>query len=390
MILFNPFTVVIAEDEELISANLVQKIQNINSSFKVIGIAQTGADALTMVQELSPEVLITDIRMPVMTGLELLAHVHQQYPFIKTVIISGYSDFSYARSAIQYGLSNYLLKPIDIDELSQTLQELEVSLTAKRNAYDATLDVFNVAKTPVQLAHILYEYIVANYKEKINLTMISNKLGYNANHLTKIFHDVYHTTPNKFIISLRIQEAQQKLIHSPHLSIGQIGEGVGYPDPGYFSRIFKKQVGVSPFDYREQKKAKGNCTDCPWPFIGIIKNVCPMLLKSASHLHCVAVIRDTHWCAHRAVCDKAQRELLLHRVAPLGSRERNTARGIVVGDGELAIFACLKAITIASIVVYRETAVCPSINIDTINGTAFFTRIAEPLRSGYDATRLDK
>ncbi len=254
---FNPFTVVVAEDEELILNNLVQKIHSTNLNFKVIGTAQTGADALALVQELSPEVLITDIRMPVMTGIQLLGHVHQQYPFVKTVIISGFSDFSYARSAIQYGVSNYLLKPIDTEELAQTLQELAVALTAKRNTSDASLDVFQAAKSPAQLAHVLYEYIVAHYKEKINLTMISNELGYNANHLTKIFHDVYHTTPNKFIISLRIQEAQHLLIHSPHLSIGQIGEHIGYPDPGYFSRIFKKQVGISPFDYREQKNDQG-------------------------------------------------------------------------------------------------------------------------------------
>ncbi len=250
----NPFTVVVAEDEELILNNLVQKIEHTNLNFKVIGTAQTGVEALELVQELSPEVLITDIRMPAMTGLTLLNHVHQQYPFIKTIIISGFSDFSYARTAIQYGVHNYLLKPVDSDELFTTLQELTVALSAKRNSYDDTLDIFKTAKSPAQLAHILYEYIVAHYKEKINLTQISNTLGYNANHLTKIFHDVYHTTPNKFIISLKMQDAQYLLVNNPNVSIGQIGEYIGYPDPGYFSRIFKKQLGVSPFEYREQKK----------------------------------------------------------------------------------------------------------------------------------------
>ncbi|MFI3214078.1 MAG: response regulator [Eubacteriales bacterium] len=249
----NIFTIVVAEDEELLLNNLIQKIENTKLNFKIIGKAQTGKTALKLVEELSPDILITDIKMPVMTGLELIEQVYQQFPFIKSIIVSGFSDFSYAKTALKFGVSNYLLKPIDPDELYQTLESLSITLTSKKHSYDNFCGISASIKSPAQLAKLLYEYILENYKEKINLNLIAADLGYNSNHLTKIFSDVYNNTPNKFIISLRIQEAQNLLVHNPELSIGQIGEYIGYPDPGYFSRIFKKQTGLSPFDYREQQ-----------------------------------------------------------------------------------------------------------------------------------------
>lgn len=250
----NVFTVVVAEDEELLLNNLVKKIHDTGLNFQVIGTAQTGEIALKLIAELSPDVVITDIKMPVMNGLQLIENMSQQFPFITTIIISGFSDFTYAKSALHFGVTDYLLKPIDSNELYETLHAISVALTTKQCSHNELYGITATVKSPVQLAKVLYEYIVKNYKEKINLNEIAADLGYNPNHLIKVFSSIYNTTPNKFIISLRIQEAKNLLVHNPELSIGQIGDYIGYPDPGYFSRIFKKQTGISPFDYREQTK----------------------------------------------------------------------------------------------------------------------------------------
>lgn len=91
------YTVIVAEDEELLLTNLVQKIQKADPDFQVAGTAQTGDQALALVEKLSPDLVVTDIRMPVMDGITLLTKVREQFPFTKFIITSGFSDFEYAK-----------------------------------------------------------------------------------------------------------------------------------------------------------------------------------------------------------------------------------------------------------------------------------------------------
>ena len=245
------YRVIIAEDEELMLNNLVQKVTRAGLGFKVIATAQTGTQALQLVKEQIPDLLITDIKMPVMDGIELLSQVSQRFPFLRTVIISGFSEFEYAQKAIRFHVDNYLLKPVDEEELREALLKIKTKLDLESEKYR---DVFqDTSASPRQIAETLHEYIIRNYDKEINLNSIAHNLNYSSSYLTKIFHQHYQTTPGKYIISIRIQNASQLLLHHPELTIGQIGDMVGYPEQGYFSRIFKKQTGLSPFEYRENK-----------------------------------------------------------------------------------------------------------------------------------------
>lgn len=245
------YTVIVAEDEELLLNNLIDKINNLQIGFEVIGKAQTGIQALELIEKLSPDLLITDIRMPVMDGIELLTKVRERFPLIKFIITSGFSDFTYAKSAIQLQVSEYLLKPIDPDELKEALSNLKNKFQLEQSTYEDIFNTTTTHKSSAQIAEILKEYIVHNYMVDINLNLIANNMNYSSSYLTKIFFQHYNTTPSKYMIALRMQKAQQLLLHYPEMSIRQVGEQIGYHDQGYFSRIFKKQVGVSPFDYRE-------------------------------------------------------------------------------------------------------------------------------------------
>ena len=126
----NIFRVIVAEDEELILNNTVKKIHQTGLGFEVIAAVQNGKLALDKIEEYSPDVLITDIRMPVMDGLELIKIVALNFPYIKTIIISGYSEFEYAKQAIKYGVKDYLLKPLESEELKAALIKIKISLEA--------------------------------------------------------------------------------------------------------------------------------------------------------------------------------------------------------------------------------------------------------------------
>ena len=228
------YTVIVAEDEELLLNNLVQKIQKADPDFQVAGTAQTGDQALALIEQLSPDLVVTDIRMPVMDGITLLSRVREQFPFTKFIITSGFSDFEYARKAITLKVSDYLLKPVDPDELKEALTKIKKEFQIAGNDYEEIFNAQTAALTPSQIADLLKDFIVNNYSEDINLNLIADNLNYTS----------------RYLINLRMSHAQRLLLHEPGLSIKQIGEMCGYHDQGYFSRIFKKYTGKSPLEFR--------------------------------------------------------------------------------------------------------------------------------------------
>ena len=246
------YSAIVAEDEELLLDNLVRKIQNLDTGFEVAGRALTGVQAYDLVKQLTPDLVITDIRMPVMDGITLLQKIRENYPLTDFIIISGYSDFEYAKSAIHLQVTEYLLKPVDPEELKAALLKLKTKYELQQSSFR---DVFNPAVTrnsPAQIAGVLKDYIVQNYNLEINLNLIANNMNYSSSYLTKIFCTQYGCTPSKYLNSIRMQRAMHYLMYNPELPIRRVGEMVGYQDQGYFSRIFKKHTGMSPFEYREK------------------------------------------------------------------------------------------------------------------------------------------
>lgn len=245
------YTVIVAEDEELLLGNLVAKIKATGLGFSVLGTAQTGADAYELVRRHTPDLLVTDIKMPVLTGIELIEKVRNHYPQTRFIITSGFSDFEYAKRAIHFQVSDYLLKPLDPEELHKALSNVRNQLEISRKEYAEIFNPDMTRNTPDEIARVLKEYLVHNFAQDINLNLIAKNMNYSSSYLTKIFQHEYDTTPSKYITNLRITRAKQYLTRHPELSIRQVGELVGYLDQSYFSRIFKKQTGKSPFDFRE-------------------------------------------------------------------------------------------------------------------------------------------
>ena len=243
------YTVVVAEDEELLLNNLVQKIQKADPDFQVTGTAQTGEQAFALVEKLTPDLVITDIRMPVMDGMALLTKVRSQF-----IITSGFSDFEYAKKAITLKVSDYLLKPVDPDELHDALQKIKHEFQIAKKDYEAVFNAGTASMTPSQIASVLRDFIIKNYSDDINLNLIADNMNYSPGYLTKIFCQAYDCTPTKYLTNLRMHHAQKLLLNEPSLSVRQIGEMCGYHDQGYFSRIFKKHTGKSPLEYRDEKE----------------------------------------------------------------------------------------------------------------------------------------
>lgn len=122
----------IIDDEPIIRSGLANGIRWNDFGFEVSNSASNGKEALSIMEKSTPDVIFTDIKMPVMDGIELLINTSAKYPSVKTVLLSGYSDFIYAQKAIQYGAYFYILKPIKEEEVQDLLNKLFIELEARK------------------------------------------------------------------------------------------------------------------------------------------------------------------------------------------------------------------------------------------------------------------
>ena len=145
------YRIMLVDDEEEVRKAMIRQMDWEQLGFMVVGDAENGEDALEKLELLEPDVIMTDIRMPYMDGLTFIARVREQYPFIKILIFSGYDDFEYAKQAIKLNVAEYILKPVNSEELAEILKRIRVSLdgeieqrrniSALRESYQGSLPI---------------------------------------------------------------------------------------------------------------------------------------------------------------------------------------------------------------------------------------------------------
>ncbi|MGL5764554.1 MAG: response regulator, partial [Sarcina sp.] len=122
------YKVLIADDEEEIRLGVIKKINWEELGFEVIGCAENGKEALIKCEILKPDIIFTDIKMPFMSGLELSEKLKSVMPWVKIIIFSGSNDFEFTKKAININVFDYILKPINSNELVDILQKLRVNI----------------------------------------------------------------------------------------------------------------------------------------------------------------------------------------------------------------------------------------------------------------------
>jgi two-component system, response regulator YesN len=125
------YSVIIVDDEATVRERLLGFLNKKTDVFKVIGTYENGYDAMIGGIPLEPDLIITDIKMPFITGLELIKQAKQELPLVQAIIVSGYDDFDYAKQAIDLGVVGYISKPVTFDEISDALEKAKTELDKK-------------------------------------------------------------------------------------------------------------------------------------------------------------------------------------------------------------------------------------------------------------------
>lgn len=240
-----PFTVIVVDDEKLITRNIAAKIEKVNPAYKVIQLAYDGEQAFDLTKKYLPDVVFSDIKMPVLDGLKLLQRLRINFPSIKVVMVSGYSDFDLVRDALQQDAFDYLLKPIKEEELRKTLQKLEKYLRAQRQDY-----ALPQGASSTDIVERVLAFLQQNYAQDIEFTQIADSYHVSSAYLSKIFKDIVGMTPTRYRNEYRIGISKE-LLAKTDMPIITIAERVGFSDQFYFSKIFKRITGESPAQFRK-------------------------------------------------------------------------------------------------------------------------------------------
>ncbi len=244
------YQVLLADDEFYVRKGLLRRFEEMQGDdFRVVAEAENGEAALAMLEKHDIQLVITDIRMPLMDGLELTQKIKERYPNILTVILTGYPDFEYARKALRYGAFDYLVKPVSEEALDNLFTRVRTRLSEKYELPEEE----GTARSGEECVRIAIRYMKEHYMENIDISSLADELGFHSSYLTRLFGKHAGVTPLKYLTEIRIREAQHLLLDTD-LPICEVGARVGYPDQFHFSKTFRKATGMNPSAYRKAEK----------------------------------------------------------------------------------------------------------------------------------------
>jgi len=197
-----------------------------------------------------PQILITDIKMPFMDGLDLINRLQSIFDKFETIILSGYSEFEYARKGIELGVNKYLLKPVDQADLKSAVL-LSIARYVEKSGGAAVTMPQSPHEENEDIIESIKEYITDHYTEDISLTALSERFFLNPFYLSQLFKKKTGYTYIHFLINIRMEKAKE-LLSGKNMKVVNVCHRVGYENVQHFSRTFEKIVGVKPSMYKNE------------------------------------------------------------------------------------------------------------------------------------------
>lgn len=253
-------TILIVDDEPRTREGVRRVLEAWSAGRHRILTAAHAMEARRWLQEegMQINVLITDIRMPRISGLDLIEEaVHMPHPPV-VILISGYAEFEYAQKALKFGVIEYLLKPLDKEKLLQAVEEaLEEEAERSRIELMDRLVDRKLMETAVDeqtynpAVQEVVRYVEEHLHEPLQLKDLAEHLHMNASYLSALFKEQTGLTFSEYLMRRRVQRAKE-LLSSTQMTIQEIADATGYQTDKYFVKVFRSLEGISPGQYRKQ------------------------------------------------------------------------------------------------------------------------------------------
>lgn len=236
--------VLLVDDEIIIREGFKRLFDWDAHDCEVVGEAADGMEALAQIDGLGPDIVIMDINIPIMNGLKVISLSRIKHPDIAFVIVSGYDDFAYCREALRLQITDYILKPVNYDELGICIDNLKISLFEKKVSAAPGEE-----KKDERAITGITKYLQEHLEEDMSLAVLSEKFHLNAQYISQLFKNEIGVNFLTYLTSIRMEKSK-KLLISTSLSIAEVAEQSGYGDYRVFTKVFKKNEGVTPSQYR--------------------------------------------------------------------------------------------------------------------------------------------
>jgi len=243
------YKVLIVDDEAVVRSGIALGVDWAQMGCVVVGEASGGREGLAMALRHRPDLIVADIRMPGMDGIQMLTALRANGCGAKVIMLTAYNDFTYVQSALRLGAADYLLKPFRDQDLAATVARLLRRESAAKAPEPEALPVQRGQNKYVQEA---IQYVAAHYgDDDIGITAIAAYLSVSEGYLSHVFKKETSCTVTGYLTRYRIHAAM-RLLHDCRCKVYEVARQVGYRDVTYFGSIFKKQTGLSPSEYQNR------------------------------------------------------------------------------------------------------------------------------------------
>lgn len=249
------YKLLIVDDEPLIRRGIKSLADLSKIGISEIIEAESGEEALQMMADHQPHLILMDINMPQMDGLTASANIKEKYPDVFIIILTGYDYFEYAQTAIRAKVDDYLLKPISRSgiELALTKSVHQLNERNKNLEYQKLKDVViqQEEEDQTELKDIISEYMKNNiYMPDLSLMKMAGDIGFNSSYLSGLIKQIYGIPFQDYVNKKRMEKAKLLLLSTPMKNY-EVAESIGITDVNYFVTKFKKTWGVTPKQYRQ-------------------------------------------------------------------------------------------------------------------------------------------
>lgn len=246
--------IVVVEDEFYVRKGIINATNWTALGCEVVGEAENGAVGLEVIRETSPDLVIVDIEMPLMSGLEMVEQLKLENRQLEYLFLTSHQNFSYVYRAIKLDVIDYLLKPFMQEDLEKCIAKVKIKLhLVEKDEIDLTGDTAYDIEFKNSLIQQAVQYVKQHYKEDISNVSMSEYLNISEAYFCRTFKKETGYTFGQYLSHYRIHIAA-KLLRQSDMRINEVAFACGIPDSNYFSQIFKKIKGISPKDYQNSQK----------------------------------------------------------------------------------------------------------------------------------------